>query len=105
MRPLRKRWPLLFWGVHAWCIHFWGIGSVQIEKQLKASKSRKLIEELARSGTLPEVWGFIPELVRAADPDSSHMRKLKQRHIIPPQRFFGFEFRVCNNIGCFGVSI
>jgi putative endonuclease len=41
------------------------------ERKLKASKSRKLIEELARTGMLPPDWGFGPELVRAADPDLS----------------------------------
>jgi hypothetical protein len=40
-----------------------------------------------------------------AIPIKSHTRKLKLRHIIPPQRFFGFEFRVRSSIGCFGASI
>ncbi len=45
--------------------------AMSLERKLKASKSRKLIEELVESGALPEVWGFSPVLVRAADPDGS----------------------------------
>ncbi len=45
--------------------------AMNLERKLKSSKSRKLIEELVETGTLPLVWGFSPELVRAADPDSS----------------------------------
>ena len=45
--------------------------AMNLERKLKASKSRKLIEELSQSGILPEGWGFSPRLVRSADPDCS----------------------------------